>query len=150
MNTRNHIKNLHDIVLQIQKAEKHFNISYQRCQKIGLQGPHNEEQLIEFEALTGRFARLVDMLVHKLFRSIDAVELVEGGTLLDVINRAEKRGLVTSSLELRNFKDLRNDIAHEYLMEKLTFLHQEVYQAAPKLLTIIANAVAYSKKYSSV
>lgn len=148
MNKRNYIQNLIAIVSQVKQAEKHFKISYQRCKKIGLEGPHNEDHLIEFEALTGRFARLVDLLIHKFFRAIDTVELVEGGTLIDVINRAEKRGLIDSALELRALKDLHNDIAHEYLAEKLTEMHTEVYQSVPKLLTMIKNSIAYSQKYT--
>lgn len=148
MNINNHIKNLKDIVLRLKQAEKHLKFSYKRCSEIGLTGPHDEEQLVEFEALTSRFARLVDMLIHKLFRAIDTVELVDAGTLIDVINRAEKRGLIESGLELRALKDLRNEIAHEYLAEKLTLLHEEVYQSVPKLLTMITQSILYSQKYT--
>lgn len=147
MNKIDYIANLNAVVSQLKQAEKHLKISYKRCQAIGLQGPHSEEHLIEFEALTGRFARLVDMLIHKYFRAVDTVELVDGGTLIDVINRAEKRGLVVSASDVRVLKDLRNDIAHEYLAEKLTRLHEEVYQAVPKLFKMIGNAVTYAQKY---
>ena len=149
MSKTDYLQNLKKVVSQVQQAEKHLKISYRRCQAAGLHGPHTEDHLIEFEALTGRFARLVDMLIHKLFRAIDTVELVEGGTLIDVINRAEKRTLVSSALDLRTLKDLRNDIAHEYLTEKLTRLHEEVYQAVPQLLSMITKSVAYSQKYTT-
>jgi len=147
VNKKNYIENLNEVTLQLKQAEKHLKVSYNRCQKIGLKGPHNEDHLIEFEALTGRFARLVDMLVHKMFRSIDIVELADSGTLIDVINRAEKKGLIDSAQEVRSLKDLRNDIADEYITEKLTKLHEEVYQAVPKLLNMITNTVAYFQKY---
>lgn len=147
MNKINYLQNLQTIILQIRQAEKHLKSSYQRCQKIGLAGPHTEDHLIEFEALTGRFARLVDMLVHKFFRAIDIVELVDAGTLIDAINRAEKRGLIDSALEIRALKDLRNDIAHEYLAERLSKLHEEVYHVVPKLLATISRSIAYSQKY---
>jgi uncharacterized protein with HEPN domain len=65
------------------------------------------------------------------------------------MNRAEKRGFVEFSLELRALKDLRNQIAHEYVAEKLTRLQEEVYQSVPKLFKIIANSIAYSQKYLS-
>ena len=150
MNKTNYLQNLNAVVLQLKQAEKHLNTSYQRCQEIGLHGSHSEDHLIEFEALTGRFARLVDMLIHKLFRTIDTVELVDAGTLIDVMNRAEKRGFVDSALDLRALKDLRNDIAHEYLEKKLTILHKEVYQSVPKLFAIIAHSIAYSQKYITI
>ena len=150
MNKINYLQNLNAVILQLKQAEKHLKISYQRCQEIGLEGSHSEDHLIEFEALTGRFARLVDMLIHKFFRAIDTVELVDVGTLIDTMNRAEKRGLVDSALELRALKDLRNDIAHEYLDKKLTILHKEVYQSVPKLFAIIAHSIAYSQKYITI
>ena len=149
MNSSNYIQNLHDVMLQLGQAEKHLKVSYKRCQKIGLQSPHTEDHLIEFEALTGRFERLVDILIHKLFRALDSVELVDGGTLIDTINRAEKRGLIDSAINLRALKDLRNEIAHEYLAEKLTILHEEVYGLVPGLLLMVNHSIKYSEKYST-
>jgi hypothetical protein len=144
-----YLKNLSAVILQLRQARKHLQISYQRCQKIGPQGPHSEDDLIEFEALTGRFSRVVDLLIHKLFRAIDTVELVDTGTLIDVMNRAEKRRFVEFSLELRALKDLRNEMAHEYLTEKLIRLQEEVYESIPKLFAIIENSMVYSQKYLS-
>ena len=46
-----------------------------------------------------------------MLRSLDRVELKPEGTLLDVVNRAEKRGFVGQSEELREMKDVRNMIA---------------------------------------
>ena len=139
--------NLKKVLEQINEATKHLKASYTRCQNSGLKEPHSEEDLIDFEALTSRFARVTDMLVHKLYRSIDSVELIEGGTLIDVINRAEKRGIIDSANEIRLMKDLRNDIAHEYAADKLLLIHDEVFGHAPKLLSYIKLAVKYSEKY---
>lgn len=147
MNKRDHIQNLYEIVQLLIQAKKHLEYSFKRCKKIDLASKHTEEQLIEFEALTSRFVRLVDMLIHKFFRSLDYVELIDGGTLIDVVNRAEKRGLIESALDFRAFKDLRNDIAHEYIAEKLSQLHGEVYSQVPYLLEIVQRSIDYSQKY---
>lgn len=147
MKNAQYTENLKAVVDQAKQAEKHLNLSYQRCSKIGLKGPHSEDELIEFEAMTSRYARLTDMMIHKFFRAIDVVELVEGGTLIDAINRAEKRGLVASAHEVRALKDLRNDIAHVYPEHSLRKLHEEVYQSIPKLLEIVAKSITYSQKY---
>lgn len=83
------------------------------------------EVLEKVEALTSRFARVVDLLIHRVFRSIDYYELLEPGSLLDAANRAESRGLVASVDWLRELKDARNRIAHDYtgshLPELLSF-----------------------------
>ena len=77
------------------------------------------EALEKVEAMTSRFARVVDLLVHRVLRSIDFYELQEPGTLLDVANRAEQRGLIDSVDWLREMKDARNRIAHDYTGERL-------------------------------
>lgn len=77
------------------------------------------EALEKIEAFTSRFARVVDLLIHRVLRSIDFYELQEPGTLLDVANRAERRGLVDSVDWLREMKDARNRIAHDYTGERL-------------------------------
>jgi hypothetical protein len=66
------------------------------------------------EAFSSRFARTVDLLVNKVLRSLDRVELLSQGTLIDVVNRAEKRGFVPRAADLREMKDVRNIIAHDY------------------------------------
>ena len=96
-------------------ARRHLDYSFQQIAGLPatLTGA-TEAQLESVEAFTGRFARAVDLLVNKVLRSLDRVELKPEGTLLDVINRAEKRGFVNRSEELREMKDVRNMIAHDY------------------------------------
>jgi hypothetical protein len=43
------------------------------------------------EVLSARFVRTVDFFVHKFLRAADRHELIAEGTLIDTINRAEKR-----------------------------------------------------------
>ena len=40
-----------------------------------------------------RYTRICDLLLQKVFRSTDAFELERSETMLDALNRAEKRGL---------------------------------------------------------
>ena len=56
----------------------------------------------------------MDLLVNKVLRSLDRVELKPEGTLLDVVNGAEKRGFIKRAADLREMKDVRNMIAHDY------------------------------------
>lgn len=138
--------NLIEIIGQLNEAAKHLAISVERCNEI--ENIEKEENiLIEYEALTSRFARAIDILIHKVYRAIDAVEFVDGGTLIDAMNRADKRKLIDSIQEMRLLKDLRNDIAHEYIAERIQLLHQEVLQCSPKLLQLIERAIAYCKQY---
>ena len=65
------------------------------------------------EALSSRYGRFVDILINKLFRALDQYELMEPGSLIDTINRAEKRHLLSMQTG-RELKELRNRIVHEY------------------------------------
>ena len=100
---------------ELAKARRHLDYSSQQVAGLPdtLEGA-TEKQLESVEAFTGRFARSVDLLVNKVLRSLDRLELNPEGTLLDIINRAEKRGLVGRAEELREMKDVRNMIAHDY------------------------------------
>jgi len=72
-----------------------------------------EKQLESAEAFTGRFAAQWTCWSQGAPQS-DRVEFETRRQLLDVVNRAEKRGFVDRSEELREMKDVRNMIAHDY------------------------------------
>jgi uncharacterized protein YutE (UPF0331/DUF86 family) len=100
---------------ELANARRHLDYSFGQVAGLAntLAGA-SESQLESAEAFTSRFARVVDLLVNKVLRSLDRLELKPEGTLLDVLHRAEKRGLVERSIVLREMKDVRNIIAHDY------------------------------------
>lgn len=107
------------------------------------------EQRESCEALTSRFARLCDFLVQRLFRTVDQIELVDEGTILDRLARAEKREIVSSAEAWRELRELRNEIAHDYLIESLDRVLVEAHRRAPELLAAVPSLEAYvrSKGY---
>lgn len=117
--------------------------SYNQCASIGLKDHYTPDEYDRYENLSSRYARVADLIVQKVLRSIDTVELVEPGSLLDTANRAVARGLVDSVETLRAFKDLRNDIAHEYKTDDLAELFSDVLQATPELLRLARSILQY-------
>jgi uncharacterized protein YutE (UPF0331/DUF86 family) len=101
-------------------------------------------QLESVEAFCSRFARTVDLLVNKTLRSLDRVELKPEGTLLDVVNRAEKRGFITLASELREMKDVRNMIAHDYAGAKAAEIFAYCREQKPVLDATCARVAAYA------
>ncbi len=101
------------------------------------------EELEKIEAFTSRFARFVDLLVHRVLRALDRYELNEPGTLLDVANRAEARGLVVSVDWLRELKDVRNRIAHDYVGHQLADVFAYCLSQLPALKNAFAATCAY-------
>lgn len=63
MPASNNIKLLEESLQQAHEAAGHLTVSVDRCKDFITSPVYSEEQLIELEALTGRFARLSDLLI---------------------------------------------------------------------------------------
>src|SRR5581483_6288772 len=100
---------------------------------IGIKKEYTEQELEAFEALTARFSRLSDLMIQKIFRLIDTLELVNEGTIPDRLNRAEKRELISSAKLFTELRMLRNTIAHEYEPDEFTRIFKNVLQLTPSL-----------------
>ena len=75
------------------------------------------------------------------------MELEDSGTMIDVINRAHKRGLIDSVDEVRTIKDLRNKIAHEYAREDIESVYAQVVNFTPEIFAIAARILTYCSRY---
>lgn len=132
------------------KAAAVLQHSYDRVQNFSpLPAQLSNDALIDLDALTSRFARLSDILLQKVFRAIDAIELVDDGTLIDRMNRAEKRGVIDSAALWREIRLLRNQIAHEYVLTDQRELFERTIQFAPELLRTMERAQRYAQKIAS-
>jgi uncharacterized protein YutE (UPF0331/DUF86 family) len=98
--------------------------------RIGESDPDLQETL---EALTARFARLEDILIKRVFRAVVAVELADAERLLDVLDLMARLGLIESTEQWIELKELRNTIVHEYELDDLPALQRRVYHATPAL-----------------
>jgi uncharacterized protein YutE (UPF0331/DUF86 family) len=146
--SRNHARSLLEQGLaELASAQRHLDYSFQQVGGLpdNLAGA-TEQQLESAEAFTGRFARSVDLLVNKVLRSLDRVELRPEGTLLDVINRAEKLGLVRRAQELREMKDIRNMIAHDYAGAKAAEIFAYCREQKPIFDGICGRAVTHARQ----
>ena len=135
-------KLLKDCVL-LEKQLAWLEISYQQCQAIGLKEDYSVDEFGYFETLCSRYSRGIDFLIRKIFRTIDEYEFENQGTLIDVVNNAHKRYLITDIEELREMKDIRNTIAHEYVEDALSQVFDDILLFAPKLITIMKTTVSY-------
>jgi len=148
---RDHARSLLEQGLaELANARRHLDYSFQ--QVAGLPDTlkdATEGQLESAEAFTGRFARSVDLLVNKVLRSLDRVELKPEGTLLDVVNRAEKRGFVNRSEELREMKDVRNMIAHDYASAKAAEIFAYCREQKPVFDAICGHVAGYAHQILS-
>lgn len=128
-------------------ATEVLRYSFDKCTRIGLKQAYQPEELESFESFTGRFARLSDILIQKIFRLIDEIDLETQGTIRDRINRAEKKELIDSSDTFVEIRMVRNDIAHEYLPEAIHETFAKVLELTPALLDSVERVNAYSHRY---
>jgi hypothetical protein len=141
--TRVKIEPLEEDLAGLQLAAGYLQYSMDRCLNLIGQEGLPPEQLERLESLTSRFARLADLLIQRVFRLLDDIELTGGGSILDRIYRAEKRGWANAS-ELINIRELRNLIAHEYATEKMLEIYGAVATMAPVLLAAVPKVIAYA------
>jgi uncharacterized protein YutE (UPF0331/DUF86 family) len=142
-----YIQNLANDLDLLDKSLSWLQRSYAICQGFGNREEYSADQFDAIEALTSRYARASDILIQKIFRSIDKVELEDQGTMLDVVNRADKRGLFESIDEIRGIRDLRNKIAHEYSKEDLERLLGDVMRFIPRIHAIADSVFAYCNRF---
>jgi hypothetical protein len=148
MNNLNTIKEaLGQERVSLNNARDILRYSYEKCLQIGIKSEFNYEELESFEALTSRFARLSDMIIQKIFRFFEVLDLEEQGTIRDRINRAERKGIIESADDFIQARILRNEIAHEYESEHLYEIFQRVIELSPVLLESVDRILEYSQQY---
>ena len=125
---------LKDEIEAMDNAVKVLSESYSRCQGIIKKRKFSIDESEKFEALTSRFARLSDILLQKVWRSLFIAELEEDGTPRDRMNKAEKKGLIDDANEFIELRKLRNKIAHNYTLVNIRDTYKQVLIFAPILL----------------
>lgn len=135
---------LQNDISELEKAADILRYSYSRCIAIDLMDGIDQNTLESFEALTSRFARLSDMLIQKVLRTIDMIDLESSGTVRDRINRAEKKKVIDNADTLVEIRVLRNEIAHEYKSETIYVIFEKVLHLTPLLLKDIDSTIRYT------
>jgi uncharacterized protein YutE (UPF0331/DUF86 family) len=64
-------------------------------------------------------------------------------SFIDRANLAEKFGIIDSSRNLQDIRELRNEIAHEYAMIDITEIFEEVLKYTAHLKDIIKSTLSY-------
>ncbi|MBM3198684.1 MAG: hypothetical protein FJZ58_05460 [Chlamydiae bacterium] len=127
----------------LEDASNILTRSYEICKQIGQKENYPLEELDHLEALTSRFARLSDLLMQKIFRIVDELDLETPGTVRDRLNRAEKKRLISSADSFIKIRILRNDIAHEYMPQALWQIYKQVMEWTPCLLDAVGEVKQY-------
>lgn len=146
MNSSAYHKYLAESLAELDRALVHLDFSSRAVAHLDSQIIHvaiDEATLAQIEAFTSRFARVIDLFSKRVLRALDQYEMLDPGTLLDVANRAAKRDLIPSVDWLRELKDVRNRISHDYVGDQLPEIFQFCRQELPELLKTCSKVKTY-------
>ena len=118
--------------------------SYEKCQAIkDNRSEYNPEELEAFEAFSARFARASDILTQKAIKSLLKLLQEDIQTIIDTANFLEKIRLLGKAEDLINIRELRNQIAHDYVSEDINSLYEDILLFTPKLRDIADSLKQY-------
>jgi hypothetical protein len=108
--------------------------SYKKCLKIKTKKNYTLKELDSFENLASRFARLNDIIIQRVLKTIHSIDLDEINTVRDSINLAEKKNLIKSAQKTIEMRELRNSIVHEYIPDVVKSVFVRTLKLTPLLL----------------
>ncbi|PTN02227.1 hypothetical protein [Mangrovibacterium marinum] len=121
----------------LEKSVQTLQRSVEKCTQIGRKEQYSFEELESFDSLTSKFGRTSDIYTQKVLRTTWMLLHEPFVPFIDLLNKAEKMALIQSADLLLEIRDLRNQIAHEYIPEAITELIPEVIQKQPDLMANI-------------
>lgn len=125
------------IVEELTRAKHHLEYSHNKVLKIKFGDRFKEEELEVLESFSSRFARFSDIAISKYFRFLmTGKDPAFRGSIIDLLNHAEKYHWIDSSTEWARIRELRNIAAHEYSAEEYPKIYQELIKLTPTLLKL--------------
>jgi uncharacterized protein with HEPN domain len=143
------ITQLDEHLVLLHKSVVALDYSYDKCSAIGEKEEFDLDQQESFEALTSRFARTSDILTQKVFKTLFILLQENIKTIIDAANLLEKLAVLESADDLLNVRELRNQIAHEYVESDVKGLFLDVLRYVPEIKKIINNVTGYYHKHLS-
>lgn len=115
----------------LQNSLDSLELSVEKCKRIRKETDYSFEEMESFDSLTSKFGRTSDIYTQKVLRGIWLLLHESYVPFIDLLNKAEKTGIIDSADKLLEIRDLRNQIAHEYIPEVLNDLVNEVIGLYP-------------------
>lgn len=110
-----------------------LKLSVRKCRAIGLKSAYTFEEQESFDSLTSKFNRTSDLFTQKIIRTAWMLLHEPFVPFIDLMNACEKMGIIHSADQMIEIRDLRNQIAHEYIPAALRELIPDVNDFSDKL-----------------
>jgi hypothetical protein len=108
--------------------------SVDKCRSISGKTAYSFEEEESFDSLTSKFSRTSDLFTQKIIRTIWTLLHEPFVPFIDLANKCDKMEIIHSSDDLIDIRDLRNQIAHEYIPSAIHELIPEVLLLANSLM----------------
>jgi hypothetical protein len=143
---KNYLKLLNEEWSYFQMAEEQLDYSHLQLQNVSLEVDFSDEELVQMEAYTARFARVLDIYTQKILKTIDILEGYGDGSLRDILNRCEKAGIIGDANDVLSWRILRNEIAHDYIPSQQRKIFFEVRDRYSEIKNAINQTHSYLKQ----
>ena len=120
-------------------------LSIHKCREIGIKTEYSFEEQESFDSLTSKFSRASDLLTQKVIRTTWLLLHESFVPFIDMINICVKMGMLHSTDEMISVRDMRNQIAHEYIPNALIELVPEVIELTKQLVENIKYCSVFIK-----
>ncbi len=137
------LKLLKEEIALLQNAVDTLMLSVEKCRKIGRKDDYSFEEMESFDSLTSKFKRASDIYTQKVLRSVWALLHEPFAPFIDLMNKAEKLSLIGDAETMITIRDIRNQIAHEYLPQAIAELVPEMLKYSRLLADNIALTIEY-------
>lgn len=127
----------------LSKSVETLGLSVEKCSQIKAKPVFSFEEMESIDSLTSKFSRTTDIFTQKVLRGVWALLHEPYASFIDFLNKSEKLNIIHSADELLNIRDLRNQIALEYLPDALGGLMMDVIEMYPSLQNNINTTQAY-------
>ncbi len=123
-------------ILDLKASVTHLSYSFKKVQLISQnKAQMSEENLESWEGFVSRFARVSDLFLSQYLRSkILEADPAFRGEIIDLLNKAEKMGLIESADNWYEIRALRNFSVHESAGEKFSKTLNRMLQLTPLLI----------------
>lgn len=108
--------------------------SVEKCKAIGIKPDYTFEELESFDSLSSKFNRSSDLFTQKFIRTVWMLLHESFIPFIDLMNSTEKSGILCSANQMIAIRDMRNQIAHEYIPEAIVDLIPEVIDMIQQLI----------------
>lgn len=117
----------------LEQSIETLNLSVEKALSIGEKVHYSFEEMETFDSLTSKFNRSTDIYTQKVLRTTWELLHESYTPFIDMMNNAEKMEILQSADTIIKIRDIRNQVAHEYIPEAIQELVPEVITLSKKL-----------------